>query len=169
MESCDPPCGVMWSTLWSHVIHLVESWSILWSCVIHLVESCDTTPHLFCLSSDQTSSSNMKIDALNFLTVMLTHHSPHVLNPHIGTIIPVSHLFLSIHPSRSLCYSIHPPLSSLSPFSLPPLSLLPPLLSPLLSPSLPGCGDCSRWQFLQDHFWGTSCAAPYCKDNTLSR
>ena len=38
--------------------------------------------------SDQTSTSNMKIDTLNFLTVLLTHHSPAVLHPHIGAIIP---------------------------------------------------------------------------------
>ena len=39
-------------------------------------------------SSDQTSTSNMKIDTLNFLTVLLTQHSPSVLHPHIGAIIP---------------------------------------------------------------------------------
>ena len=38
--------------------------------------------------SDQTSTSNMKIDTLNFLTVLLTQHSPSVLHPHIGAIIP---------------------------------------------------------------------------------
>lgn len=38
--------------------------------------------------SDQTSTSNMKIDTLNFLTVLLTQHSPAVLHPHIGVIIP---------------------------------------------------------------------------------
>ena len=97
--------------------------------MIHHVESCDTAPHLFCLSSDQTSSSNMKIDALNFLTVMLTHHSPHVLNPHIGTIIPVSHLSLSIHPSRSLCYSPSP--------SFLPLPILSALTLSSSSPSFP--------------------------------
>ena len=30
----------------------------------------------------------MKIDTLNFLTVLLTQHSPVVLHPHIGVIIP---------------------------------------------------------------------------------
>lgn len=30
----------------------------------------------------------MKIDTLNFLTVLLTQHSPSVLHPHIGAIIP---------------------------------------------------------------------------------
>ncbi len=30
----------------------------------------------------------MKIDTLNFLTVLLTQHSPAVLHPHIGIIIP---------------------------------------------------------------------------------
>ena len=30
----------------------------------------------------------MKIDTLNFLTVLLTQHSPAVLHPHIGVIIP---------------------------------------------------------------------------------
>ena len=47
----------------------------------------DIVPHSS-ISSDQTSTSNMKIDTLNFLTVLLTHHSPSVLHPHIGAIIP---------------------------------------------------------------------------------
>lgn len=38
--------------------------------------------------SDQTSTSNMKIDTMSFLTVLLTHHSMASLHPHIGTIIP---------------------------------------------------------------------------------
>ena len=38
--------------------------------------------------SDQTSTSNMKIDTLNFLTVLLTSHTPMVLHAHIGSIIP---------------------------------------------------------------------------------
>lgn len=38
--------------------------------------------------NDQTSSSNMKIDTLNFLTVLISQHSAPVLHPHIGAIIP---------------------------------------------------------------------------------
>ena len=30
----------------------------------------------------------MKIDTLNFLTVLLTNHAPLVLHPHVGAIIP---------------------------------------------------------------------------------
>ena len=30
----------------------------------------------------------MKIETLNFLTVLLTQHSPSVLHPHVGAIIP---------------------------------------------------------------------------------
>ena len=41
-----------------------------------------------CSCSDQTSTSNMKIDTLNFLTVLLTSHAPVVLHAHIGAIIP---------------------------------------------------------------------------------
>lgn len=34
------------------------------------------------------STSNMKIDTLNFMTVLLNSHSPHVLHPYLGAIIP---------------------------------------------------------------------------------
>jgi cullin-associated NEDD8-dissociated protein 1 len=38
--------------------------------------------------NDQTSSSNMKIDALNFLSVLLSQHSASSLHPHIRAIVP---------------------------------------------------------------------------------
>ena len=42
------------------------------------------------LCSDQTSTPNLKIDTLSFLTVMITQHSAEFLHPHIGAVIPVS-------------------------------------------------------------------------------
>lgn len=43
---------------------------------------------VFFCSRDQQSTSNMKIDTLNFMTSLLNSHSPQVLQPHLGTIIP---------------------------------------------------------------------------------
>lgn len=39
--------------------------------------------------SDKNSTSNMKIDALSFLTCMMTTHSPAVFHPHISTLVPL--------------------------------------------------------------------------------
>lgn len=39
--------------------------------------------------SDKNSTSNMKIDALNFLSCMLTTHNPEVFHPHISTLVPL--------------------------------------------------------------------------------
>ena len=40
--------------------------------------------------SDRNSSSNMKIDTLAFVNVMLSSHNPKVFHPHINVIVPVS-------------------------------------------------------------------------------
>lgn len=39
--------------------------------------------------SDKNTTSNMKIDALHFLTCMLTTHNPEVFHPHISTLVPL--------------------------------------------------------------------------------
>lgn len=39
--------------------------------------------------SDKNSTSNMKIDALHFLTCMLTTHNPEVFHSHIPTLVPM--------------------------------------------------------------------------------
>ncbi|KAJ8260325.1 hypothetical protein GJAV_G00179670 [Gymnothorax javanicus] len=38
--------------------------------------------------TDKSTSSNMKIDALSFLHVLLCNHSPEIFHPHIGVILP---------------------------------------------------------------------------------
>ena len=42
---------------------------------------------VYCLN-DQTSTPNLKIDTLSFLTVMITQQTPEFLHPHIGAVIP---------------------------------------------------------------------------------
>ncbi|XP_051766972.1 cullin-associated NEDD8-dissociated protein 2 [Ctenopharyngodon idella] len=38
--------------------------------------------------TDKTTSSNMKIDALSFLNVLLSSHNPEIFHPHINVILP---------------------------------------------------------------------------------
>lgn len=44
---------------------------------------------VFLYFSDKTISSNVKIDSLMFLNVLLTNHKPEVFHPYINAIVPV--------------------------------------------------------------------------------
>ena len=48
------------------------------------------THNVFLYFSDKTISSNVKIDSLMFLNVLLTSHTPEVFHPYINAIVPVS-------------------------------------------------------------------------------
>ena len=47
------------------------------------------TTLVFLYFSDKTISSNVKIDSLMFLNVLLTNHKPEVFHPYINAIVPV--------------------------------------------------------------------------------
>lgn len=41
-------------------------------------------------SRDKNSSSNMKIDTLSFVNLLLANHSAAVFHPHVESLVPVS-------------------------------------------------------------------------------
>ncbi|XP_077972104.1 cullin-associated NEDD8-dissociated protein 1-like [Styela clava] len=41
-----------------------------------------------CLSGDRHNTSNLKIDTLNFVHVLLTHHDPEVIHPFVSALVP---------------------------------------------------------------------------------
>ena len=76
---------------WSFSQSLWSNYS--WNTSIINVSSCNqpsVTTVVFLYFSDKAISSNVKIDSLMFLNVLLTNHKPEVFHPYINAIVPVS-------------------------------------------------------------------------------
>jgi cullin-associated NEDD8-dissociated protein 1 len=52
---------------------------------LHLI-----VPGILFSLGDKNSSSNMKIDTLSFINVVVCNHQPHFFHKHIPTLLPVS-------------------------------------------------------------------------------
>ena len=56
--------------------------------MLNFVEDCSEVAGVVC--RDKNTSSNMKIDTLSFLNLLLTSHSPSVFHSHVDTLVKVS-------------------------------------------------------------------------------